>query len=125
MFALLALLITLPAQAGLWAELDKDDVVLRVILADQDFIKTMPGRWVETDDEGKKSKNRANVGFKWDAQRNGFIPKKPVGKPNFKLNEVNLRWEPPEVAPQGWGCPEFCEWNEDKQRWEKAPKPQR
>lgn len=74
-----------------FAEIDENNVVLRVIVAEQDFIDSgdvgKPSNWVETDYgaqygesevQGKEPlrKNYAGVGYTYDRDRDAFIPPK-------------------------------------------------
>lgn len=57
---------------GYWAELNEDNLVVQVIVADEQYIKTLPGVWVETDMEGIKTRNYAGRNHLYDKQSNGF-----------------------------------------------------
>ena len=97
-----------------FAELDENNVVLRVIVAEQDYIDTIEGTWVQTsyntyagrhynpetleeDDGVPLRKNYAGVGFIYDPDRDAFIPPKPYE--SFVLDEDTCRWEPPIPDP--------------------------
>lgn len=57
-------------------------------------------------------KNYAGVGFKYDEQRDAFIPPRPYE--SWMLNEETCRWEPPKPFEGGAGT---WVWIEDAQRW--------
>lgn len=69
-----------------YAELDEDNLVLRVIVATEDFISKIPGKWVCTCMAGIKSKNYAGIGQVYDPTTNSFIP--PPWERFSKLEEV-------------------------------------
>jgi len=70
-----------------FAEIDDSGKVLRVIVAEQDFIDTLPGKWLQTSYNthgGVHSlggvpfrKNYAGIGYTYDEKRDAFIPPKP------------------------------------------------
>ena len=91
-----------------FAELDEDNVVLRVIVvADEDCVdehgneleevgiafceNLFGGRWVQTSYNANFRKNYAGVGFIFDEQRNAFIQQ--YGGKNCVFNEETCRWE--------------------------------
>lgn len=87
-----------------FAEIDKQGVVKRVIVAEQDFIDSGavgdPKNWIETCPntfQGKNVKNGrpfrknfAGIGHKYDKTRDAFIPEKP-GE-DFDLDEDKCVW---------------------------------
>lgn len=89
-----------------FAEISKKGIVLRVIVADQDFIDSGavgdPENWIQTSyntKEGKHllggvplRKNYAGVGYKYDKKIDAFIPPKPeVG--DFVLDKETCSWQ--------------------------------
>ena len=80
-----------------FAEIDETNTVLRVIVAEQEFIDTGavgdPSKWIQTSyntragvhygqdgmpDSGEPMrKNYAGIGYTYDATRDAFIPPKP------------------------------------------------
>lgn len=99
----------------------ENGVVTDVIVAEQDFIDTLPdaGSWVKTsynirggvyydpetnepsadqnvinDDEGRKRKNYAKLGDTYDLERNAFYEPQPSSE--YVLNEATCLWELPE-----------------------------
>lgn len=105
---------------GYWAEI-KDNVVVNVIVADQTFIDTYPGQWVETEysdnlADGQKSilrKNYASIGGTYDPDRDAFIPPKPY--PSWILDEETCTWKAPFPYPS---YEHSYVWNEDILNWE-------
>ena len=92
-----------------YAEINESGTVLRVIVAEADFIATMPGTWVQTSyntrggvhrdphtgepsaDQSKAlRKNYAGIGFTYDAVRDAFIPPKPSA--DAVLDEATCMW---------------------------------
>ena len=77
-----------------FAELDKDGVVLRVIVIDEKTLAT--GRWgdaanwVETKPDDAQKKNYASAGFTLDKVRDAFIPPRPAEA--LSLDESKCRW---------------------------------
>lgn len=100
-----------------FAELNSDSIVLRVVVVPDDqqqrgheFLANdlgLGGTWIQTSyntragqHEGGKTplrKNFAGIGFKYDAQRDAFIPPKPFD--SWTLNEQTCLWEAPVAMP--------------------------
>ena len=92
-----------------FAEIDKDGTVLRVIVAEQDFIDSGavgdPSNWVKTSYNTKGGvhekggaplrKNYAGRGYKYDKTLDAFIPPEPEVKEGEKLqlNKEKAQWE--------------------------------
>lgn len=93
-----------------FAEIDNASTVIRVIVAESEFIATMPGTWKQTSyntrggvhydnatgepsaDQSKALRfNYAGVGYTYDAARDAFIPPKP--SEDAVLNEDTCLWE--------------------------------
>ena len=83
--------------ATYFAELDKDNNVLRVIVADQDFINTgkvgNPDNWKQTYYNGEVRKNYAGIGYNYDKTLDAFISKKPTL--DAILDEETAKWVMP------------------------------
>lgn len=58
-------------------------------------------------------KNYAGIGYKFDINRNAFIPPKPY--PSWILNEETCVWDAPVPYPQDGN---LYEWNEQTLSWE-------
>lgn len=99
-----------------FAEIDKDGVVLRVIVAEQDFINS--GRvgdsflWVQTSYNHNFRKQYAVVGGTYDKVNDVFISPKPY--PSWTLDD-SFDWQPPTAYPDD---DKSHGWNEDKKAWE-------
>lgn len=91
-----------------FARVNAQGIVEQVIVAEQDFIDTLPdaSSWVQTSynthggqhPEGRPlRKNYAGIGYKYDPDRDAFIPSKPFT--SWVLNEATCLWEPPVAYP--------------------------
>jgi len=93
-----------------FAELNEDNIVKRIIVVsnedcmDQDGNENetigalfchnlLGGRWKQTSYNSRIRKNYAGVNYKYDEQRDAFIPPKPYDF--WVLNEETCTWEPP------------------------------
>ena len=69
---------------------------------------------VPSEDQSKAfRKNRAGLGYTYDATRDAFIPPQPY--PSWVLNEDTCLWEPPVAYPDDG---KLYQWNEDTQTWD-------
>lgn len=89
-----------------------DGVVQQVIAVEQDVLATGvfgdPSQWIQTsyntyggvhaNGGTPLRKNYASIGFKYDAERDAFIPPKPYD--SWILNEETCLWNPPTPHPQ-------------------------
>ena len=113
----------------------ENGTVTQVIVAEQDFVDTQEGTWVQTSyntrggvhyspDTGEPDggvalrKNYAGIGFTYDAARDAFIPPQPY--PSWNLNEDTCLWEPPIAYPDDGN---MYLWNEDTQQWDEITQP--
>jgi hypothetical protein len=98
-----------------------------VIVAEQDFIDTLPDKtsWVQTSYNTKAGqhpegrplrKNYAGIGYTYDPARDAFIPPKPF--PSWILNEETCLWESPIPYPQDGGG---HIWDEESKTWVVTP----
>jgi hypothetical protein len=118
-----------------YAEIDNNNVVTRVIVAEQPVIDSGalgdPSNWIKTSYNTKGGvhyapnsnepdggvalrKNYAGKGFTYDKDRDAFISPKPFE--SWALNEDTCCWEPPVPYPadkKRYG------WNENGQSWDK------
>ena len=102
----------------------KNGVVTQVIVAEQDFIDTLPNptEWVQTSYNtlaGKHllggtplRKNYAGIGYTYDAERDAFIPPKTYN--SWVLDEETCQWEAPIKQPQE---DNEYEWDEETVSW--------
>ena len=92
-----------------YAELNNDDIVINIIVADDEFVKSQNDRnYVEYD-----KNNSAGIGYKYLLLQNKFITPQPFE--SWKLNSF-YEWQAPKPYPNGG---ELYYWNEDSQEWTK------
>jgi hypothetical protein len=109
-----------------WAELDENNVVLRVTVGSNDepdegyvwLIDNLGGRWVQTSYNANFRKQFAGVGFTYDEQADVFIAPQPY--PSWSLDE-NHDWQAPVPMPDEgkW------KWDEGSLSWVEIIPPQR
>jgi hypothetical protein len=86
-----------------WAELDNNNVVIRVLVGDNNdpagdegyqwLIDNFGGTWVKTSYNANIRYNYAGIGYKYDEVADAFIAPKPkCGHSELQLNE-QYRWE--------------------------------
>lgn len=92
-----------------WAEIDDNNIVLRVLVTDNNdpngdegyqwLMDTLGGRWIKTSYNANIRKNFASVGSTYDEQRDAFIPPKPDNELNplgkvvtWILDEDTCQW---------------------------------
>lgn len=85
-----------------WAELDSNNVVLRVLVGDNNdpagdegyswLIENLGGTWVKTSYNGTIRYNFAGIGFTYDPIDDAFIAPVPCDHDELLLNEQK-RWE--------------------------------
>ena len=91
-----------------WAEIDENNLVLRVLVGDNNdpagdegyqwLLDNLGGTWVKTSYNGNIRKNYAGIGYTYDAERDAFIAPKPndftdeYGTHTFTLDEATCRW---------------------------------
>jgi len=113
-----------------FAEIDQNNVVLRVIVVDNRDTSTpdgtevesigvafcqrlFGGNWVKTSYNGNIRKNYAGIGFTYDSGRDAFIPTKPFA--SWVLNEDTCLWAAPVAMPTDG---KSYSWNEQTQQWD-------
>ena len=90
-----------------WAELDENNMVIRVTVGDNNdpngdegyqwLIDNLGGTWVKTSYNGNIRKNYAGVGHYFDEVRDAFIAPKPDCHPDLiTFDEETCRWICPE-----------------------------
>ena len=89
----------------------ENNVVTQVIVAEQDFVDTQEGQWVQTSYNARIRKNFAGIGFTYDFQRDAFIPPQPY--PSWTLVEDTCQWEAPIQMPTDG----YYKWDEASQTW--------
>lgn len=104
-----------------FAELDDNNVVIRVLVGDNNlpnegydwFVENLGGRWVQTSYNRKFRKNFAGIGFIYNEKLDAFIPPKPYE--SWILNEETYDWKAPIPSPG-----DNYIWNEETTSWVEA-----
>jgi hypothetical protein len=103
-----------------FAQLDENNVVINVIVAEQSFIESgavgNPARWLQTSYNSRVRKNYAGIGYTYDPVRDAFIPPKPFS--SWLLNEDTCQWESPLPYPTDGAV---YIWDESSLNWTLAP----
>lgn len=73
-----------------FAQIENNNVI-NVIIADQEFINSLDGIWIETFDDGGIRKNRAGIGYTYDAVADAFISPSPGDE--YVLNTETYQWD--------------------------------
>ena len=112
-----------------FAEVDTNDVVLRVLVVGndqehrgQEFLADdlgLGGTWVQTSYNGNMRKNYAGVGFTFDRVRDAFIAPKPY--PSWVLDEQTCLWNAPTEMPVVEG--KMFTWVEADLNWQEVVAP--
>jgi hypothetical protein len=71
-----------------FAQLDENNIVIQVIVADQSFVDSIGGTWVETFMDSDKK--YAGIGDTYDANRDAFIS--PKCHDEATLDEATCQW---------------------------------
>jgi hypothetical protein len=106
-----------------FARVNAQGIVEQVIVAEQDFIDTLPDKtsWVQTSyntqggqhPEGRPlRKNYAGIGYTYDRVLDAFIPPKPYA--SWTLNEDTCLWDAPTPYPTDG---KTYNWDENTQQW--------
>ena len=107
----------------------EDGIVIDVQVAEQDFIDTQDGEWVQTsyntkggkhydpvtgeEDSGTPlRKNYAGIGYVYDSVRDAFYAQQPY--PSWTLDEDTCYWESPVAYPDD---DKIYKWDEDTTAW--------
>ena len=122
-----------------FAELDDNNIVLRVVVIDNDEIKGSDGNeseaigitvcqsyfdggtWKQTSYNNNMRGIYAGIGYTYDASRDIFIPIQEF--PSWSFNVATFKWEAPVALPadDGWNSDvtQFVtyQWNEDLRQW--------
>lgn len=89
-----------------WAEIDENNIVLRVLVGDNNdpagdegyqwLINNLGGTWIKTSYNANIRKNYAGVGYYYDEALDAFIPPKPNCHPDLiTFDEETCRWNCP------------------------------
>ena len=109
-----------------FAQIDGNNIVAQVIVADQETINTGlfgdPATWIQTSYNTQGGvhtqggtplrKNYAGIGYSYDATRDAFIPPKPFN--SWVLNEDSCLWGAPVPYPTD---DKMYQWNEETLNW--------
>jgi hypothetical protein len=109
-----------------FAELDENNVVLRVLVGDNNmpnegydwFVENLGGRWVQTSYNGNIRKNFAGIGYTYDEALDAFVPPKPFE--SWTLNEETAQWQAPTPYPEDG---KIYTWDEDTTSWVEVAEP--
>lgn len=104
-----------------WAEIDKNNIVLRILVGDNNdpngdegyqwLIDNIGGTWIKTSYNNNIRKQYAGIGYKYDPDADVFIAPQPY--PSWTLNN-NFDWQ----APQPYPNEGIWEWNEENLQWQ-------
>jgi hypothetical protein len=116
-----------------FAELDANNIVLRVIVVNNSdildqygyesenigiaFCRSLFGAetiWRQTSYNATFRKNYAGIGYRYDAALNAFIAPQPY--PSWSLNTTTCQWDAPKPYPTDG---KVYAWNEGLLRWER------
>ena len=115
-----------------FAELDENNIVLRVIrvensviqkvdgteseLKGKQFLNTLLGtsKWVQTSYSHSFRKNFAGISYSYDSTKDAFIAPKPPYD-SWLLDEDTCRWKAPKELPD---INNRYNWNEENQEWD-------
>ena len=117
-----------------------NNIVIAVNVAEQEWVDKQPDKWawyetsyniyggiyydpatgqphpIQTskiaEQDGRQRKNYAGIGYRYDSERDAFIP--PTPYPSWILNEQTCLWESPVPHPQD---NKMYLWNEHAQEW--------
>jgi hypothetical protein len=108
-----------------FAEIDENNVVLRVLVTDNNdpngdegyqwLIDNLGGTWIQTSYNSRIRKNFAGIGFTYNEELDSFVAPQPF--PSWKLDKRNSQWKAPVAYPTD-GFTYF--WNEGQLTWELA-----
>tara|TARA_R110000782_G_scaffold7842_1_gene26002 strand:- start:676 stop:1065 length:390 start_codon:yes stop_codon:yes gene_type:complete len=116
-----------------FAELDENNVVLRVVAVSDNELRNNVGQeseelgvefcngllgqgnWLQTSYNGRIRTNFAGVGFTYDADRDAFIPPPYENFPSFVLDEDTLTWVNP--VPEPTEDRDLYQWSEEDLSW--------
>lgn len=103
-----------------WAEIDKNNIVLRVTVGDNNdpagdegyswLIENLGGTWIKTSYNGKIRGKFAAIGDKYDLEKDVFIPEKPF--PSWIYD--GIEWVAPVEHPSD---NKIYAWNEETLSW--------
>ena len=103
-----------------WAEIDSNNVVLRVTVGDNNLpdegyqwlIDNLGGTWIKTSYNNRIRKQYAGIGYSYDTVADVFIAPQPY--PSWSLDE-NFDWQAPTPMPTD---DKVYTWNEETLSWD-------
>ena len=106
-----------------FAELDENNIVLRVLVGDNNlpnegydwFVENLGGTWVQTSYNGSIRKNFAGIGFTYDEELDAFIAPQPFE--SWTLNTETAKWMSPTPYPQDG---RIYLWDEENLNWKEV-----
>ena len=115
-----------------FAQIDENNMVTNVIVAEQDFIDSGavgdPTKWIQTSYNTQAGehklggtplrKNYAGIGYTYDSVRDAFIPPCPYA--SWVLNETTCQYEAPVQMPDDG---KIYAWNETTTSWDEVTQP--
>ena len=88
-----------------WAELNENNIVIRVVVGDNNdpvgdegyqwLLDNLGGTWIKTSYNCNIRKNYAGVGYIYDLGKDAFIAPEPEG--NLGFDETTCRWIMPAI----------------------------
>lgn len=115
-----------------FAELDQNNVVLRVIVVNDDYLKDENGKeveqlgknhlesiycskWIQTSYNNNFRVRFAGIGFIYDETLDAFLPPKPYQ--SWILNQDSFTWKTPIEMPKNEPEGFHYEWDESSINW--------
>jgi hypothetical protein len=106
-----------------FAELDENNIVLRVLVGDNNlpnegydwFVENLGGTWVQTSYNGTIRRNFAGIGYTYDEELDAFIAPQPFE--SWTLNTQTAKWMSPTPYPQDG---RIYEWDEENLNWKEV-----
>jgi hypothetical protein len=105
-----------------WAEIDANNIVLRISVGDNNdpngdegyqwLIDNVGGTWVKTSYNGNIRKRYAGIGYIYDPEQDIFLLPKPY--PSWIYNKELDEWEAPVPMPTTVG---IWDWDEESLSW--------
>jgi hypothetical protein len=106
-----------------FAELDENNIVLRVLVGDNNlpnegydwFVENLGGTWVQTSYNATIRKNFAGIGYTYDEEMDAFIAPQPFE--SWTLNTQTAKWMSPTPYPQDG---RLYRWDEENLTWKEV-----
>lgn len=106
-----------------WAEIDDDNIVIRVLVGDNNepdeghawLVENLGGTWIQTSYNAATNgfrKHYAGIGYTYDPTLDAFYPPQPYA--SWTLDD-DCNWQPPTPRPEG---DQIYTWNESTLEWE-------